>query len=350
MMKHRTVRLVILLGVITTIGAAVWFLATGGIPEQKVPKFLKAYLGDASSSSILELQGNVEIREVRLGFEVPGRIADMLVDEGDKVSPGQVLAEIKPDYFKDAVRQAEAALEARKAELLKLGNGSRPEEIKQAGANTLAARVVFLNAQKEFLRAQNLVSNGALSQKVFDNAKAARDQAEAKLQAAEATQKLVELGPRDEDIARARALAEQAQAKLDEAQRRLADSKLVAPTGGIIQTKVREPGGYVHVGEPIYTISIMNPVWVRTYVNEIDLGYIRPGMQAIVHTDTGKSYPGRVGFISPVAEFTPKTVQTREIRTDLVYRIRVIVPDPKGELRQGMPVSVTLDLSSRDER
>ncbi len=349
-MKHRVVGLIILLGIITTIGIAAWFLATGGIPKEKMPKFLRVYLGDVSSSSILELQGNVEIREVRLGFEVPGRIADMLVDEGDKVSPGQILAELEPDYFKDAVRQAEAALEGRKAELLKLRNGSRPEEIKLARANTLAARVTFLNAQKEFLRAQNLVSSGALSEEKFDNAKAARDQAEAQLKAAEATQKLVELGPRDEDIAKARALAEQAQAQLDEARRRLADSKLVAPAGGIIQTKIREPGEYVNVGEPIYTISIMNPVWVRTYVNEIDLGRIRPGMKAIVHTDAGKSYPGQVGFISPVAEFTPKTVQTREIRTDLVYRIRVIVQDPKGELRQGMPVSVTLDLSSQDER
>jgi HlyD family secretion protein len=240
-------------------------------------------------------------------------------------------------------------LEARKAELLKLKNGSRPEEIEQARATTLAARVAFIKAEKEFQRAQNLLPSGAVSKEVFDNAKAARDQAEAQLKAAEATQRLVERGPRQEDIARARAMVEEAWARLAEAQRRLEDTQLRSPTAGVIQTKVREVGDFVGIGEPVYVLSITNPVWVRAYVNEVDLGKIRPGMKAMVRTDAGQSFEGQVGFISPVAEFTPKTVETKEIRTDLVYRIRVIVQDPKNELRQGMPVSVFIDLEQQDK-
>jgi HlyD family secretion protein len=209
--------------------------------------------------------------------------------------------------------------------------------------------VAFANAQKKLQRAQNLVSSGVVSQEVFDNAKAARDQAEAQLKAAEATRGLVEIGPRKEDIAIAQALVEEAEARLVEAQRRLADTQLHSPVGGVIQTKVREVGDFVNIGEPVYVVSITNPVWIRAYVNEVDLGRIRPGMKAIVRTDAGKSFDGQIGFISPVAEFTPKTVQTKEIRTDIVYRIRIVVQDTKNELRQGMPVSVFIDLEPRDK-
>ncbi len=333
--------------IVITIGIVTLIFTNRGIFKDKMPSFLRK-LSNKSSLQTLELQGNVEIREVRLGFEVPGRIAEMLVDEGDKVVQGQLLAKLKSDYFEDAVKQAEAILEARKAEFLKLENGPRPEEIEQAKANTLAAKVAFLNAQKEYLRAQKLVSSGAISRKVFDNAKAARDQAEAKLKAAQSSQKLIELGPRKEEIAKAKALVKEAQARLNEARRKLADTQLNSSVNGIIQIKVHEVGDYVYVGEPVYIISITNPVWVRAYVNEIDLGRIRPGMKAIVRTDAGKTFEGKIGFISPVAEFTPKTVQTKEIRTDLVYRIRIVVQDPKNDLRQGMPVSVFIDLQPKD--
>ncbi|HOM99691.1 MAG TPA: HlyD family efflux transporter periplasmic adaptor subunit, partial [Acidobacteriota bacterium] len=306
---------------------SIWLFYKGQASPGNLREILLSYL-HPESSTVLELQGNVEVREVRLGFEVSGRISDMAAEEGDRVAPGQILAKLETDYFEDALRQAEAALEARKAELLKLKNGSRPEEIEQARATTLAARVAFIKAEKEFQRAQNLLPSGAVSKEVFDNAKAARDQAEAQLKAAEATQRLVERGPRQEDIARARAMVEEAWARLAEAQRRLEDTQLRSPTAGVIQTKVREVGDFVGIGEPVYVLSITNPVWVRAYVNEVDLGKIRPGMKAMVRTDAGQSFEGQVGFISPVAEFTPKTVETKEIRTDLVYRIRVIVQDP----------------------
>jgi HlyD family secretion protein len=289
-MKRKIMALIILLAILSSVGGAVWFRTAGAISNENMPKSLRTFFSDSSTSSIIELQGNVEIREVRLGFEVSSRISKMLVDEGDRVGPGQLVAELDPEYFADAARQAEASLKVRTAELLRLKNGSRAEEIAEARANTLAARVTFQNAQKEFLRNRELITGNAISQENFDRSQAESDRTEARLRAAEATQKIVETGPRAEDISRAQALVEQDQAQLGEAKRRLKDSKLFTPSGGVIQTKVHEPGDHVNVGEPVYTITISDPVWVRTYINEMDLGRIRPGMEAAVSTDTGKSY------------------------------------------------------------
>jgi len=152
-----------------------------------------------------------------------------------------------------------------------------------------------------------------------------------------------ETGGRVEDIEAARAALSASEATHRLAERRLADADLKAPSDGIILTRVREPGAIVNAGETIYTLSLNSPIWVRTYVSEPDLGRIRPGMTAEVRTDSGGVYKGQVGFISPVAEFTPKTVETRELRTALVYRLRIIVDNPDGGLRQGMPVTVTLE-------
>ncbi|MBW2074817.1 MAG: HlyD family efflux transporter periplasmic adaptor subunit, partial [Deltaproteobacteria bacterium] len=270
MKRKVVVPVIVVLSMVAVVGGAWLWLRKGDVPDL----------------ATLELQGNVEVREVRSGFQVAGRILKLLVDEGNAVKPGQVLAELEPGYFEDAVKQAEAALAARKAELLRLKNGSRPEEIAQARATTLSRRVAFLNAQREFTRNQKLVGSGAVSRHKFDHYRAALDEAEAQLRAAEAYQKLVELGPRKEDIARTRALVEQAQAKLAEARRRLRDCRLLSPVSGIIQTRVHEPGDYVNVGEPVFTITLPSPVWVRVYVSELQLGRIHPGMTAMVRTDT----------------------------------------------------------------
>src|SRR5207248_3184041 len=160
-----------------------------------------------------------------------------------------------------------------------------------------------------------------------------------------------EIGPRREDIDAGRAQLAEQEALVVEAERRLADSNLVAPNDGTILTRARERGAIVQAGETVFTLTLAAPVWVRSYINERDLGRVRPNMVAEVRTDSapGKVYPARVGFISPTAEFTPKTVETRELRTDLVYRLRVVVDNPDGGLRQGMPVTVTLDLNPGSE-
>ena len=350
MMKRKPLLLVILFGLILFFFLALFLMLGGNSPIKKESMlFIRKYFHSEPRSAI-ELQGNVEVREVRLGFKVSGRISQMFAEEGDRVSTGQLLAKVESDYFEDTLRETKAALRVQKAILTKLMNGSRPEEIEKAKANTMAARVVFKNAQTEFLRAKKLLPSGAVSEEAFERAKAALDSAKAKLKAAEAAQKLIEIGPREEDIAEARALYEEACARLVEARRRLGDTKLSSPISGVIQTKVREVGDFVSIREPVYIVSITNPVWIRAYVNEVDLGKIRPGMKVIAKIDTGKSFKGQIGYISPVAEFTPKSVQTKELRTDLVYRIRIITQDPKNELRQGMPVSVFIYLKKKDKQ
>ncbi len=341
-MANKKLKIFLLILVLAALAGLVGLAVGGRLPSGYLPGWLRGYLGPQAHQAALELQGNVEIREVRLAFEVPGRIARLYVEEGERVATGQLLAELEKGYFEDRVRQAQAALEAAQAELWKLRNGPRPEEIEQAQANLQAAQVGFAHARTQWERMERLLPQKAVSQELYDNAKAARDRAETQLQAAQAALKLLQAGTRPEDIARAEAQVALCQAQLQEAQRRLEDAKLLAPAPGVVQTRIREAGEWVQVGEPIYTLSLTDPVWIRTYVNGLDLERIRPGMAVTVQTDSGRQYPGRIGFISPVAEFTPKTVQTREIRTNLVYRLRVIVSDPKGELRQGMPVSVLI--------
>lgn len=298
------------------------------------------------SRSHWQLHGNVEIREVRLGFKVPGRIARLHVDEGHSVKPGDLLAELEQTEFLDALHQAEAARDARQAELLALENGSRPEEIEKARSLTEAARVAVRNAEVSLRRVRELAPKGAVSQETVDNAQAGYDQAMANYQAALATQRLVEIGPRQEDIDRARALLRQAEATLKDAQRRLADTKLLSPVAGLIQVRIHEVGDFVNAGEPVFSIARQDEVWVRTYVAEPDLEFIQPGIEVDVLTDSGSRFSGKVGFISSVAEFTPKTVETREVRTNLVYRVRILVTDPEGKLRQGMPVTVNIPLKT----
>jgi HlyD family secretion protein len=194
------------------------------------------------------------------------------------------------------------------------------------------------------------MQKGSVTREEYDNARTAFKEAEARTHTAEETFRLAEIGPRQEDIQAARAQLRAEEASVSQADRRLADSRLIAPGAGVILTRARERGAIVAPGETVYALTLSSPVWVRTYVNEMDLGRVQPGMPAWVRTDSspGKVYRGHVGFISPTAEFTPKTVETRELRTDLVYRLRIVVDNPDGGLRQGMPVTVRFDDDRRE--
>jgi len=293
----------------------------------------------------LVLQGNIDVRQVNLAFKVDGRIESLAVDEGDPVKAGQVLATLDRRYFEDELRLARAQRDNQKAVLERLEHGSRPEEIAEA-KDTLAERQAAMeNARLAFQRREALMKKGSLTREEFDNALDTMREAEARYRSAQEAQRLVEIGPRREDIDAARAQLRAQEASLSQAERRLEDSTLIAPSAGTILTRARERGAIVAPGETVFTLTIASPVWVRTYVNEVDLGRIRPGMAVEVRTDStpGKPYRGHVGFISPTAEFTPKTVETRELRTDLVYRLRIVVDNPDGWLRQGMPVTSTFE-------
>lgn len=288
--------------------------------------------------------GNVDIREVELGFRVGGRIAAMRVEEGDKVEAGQIIATLDRQPFLDNLALQNANIAQQKANLSKLEAGSRPEEIARARADAAAQEAALENARGVFKRQQRLASKDFSSQQAFDNAAAQLRGAEAQLTSAKETLKLALEGPRKEDIAAAQAALEAAKAQKQIAETSLKDTELAAPEDGIVLTRTVEPGAIVSSGMTVYALSLQEPVRVRAYVSEPQLGLIHPGARVKLYTDTkpDQPYEGQVGFISPVAEFTPKSVETPELRADLVYRFRITVRDPDLALRQGMPVTVRL--------
>lgn len=307
------------------------------------------YYGDPhENSDQLVLLGNMDVRQVNLAFKVAGRIATVMVEEGDAVKAGQIVASLEKEDFEDGVRLARARVKGQEAARAKLETGTRPEEIEQARALVTQRQAALRLAQATLKRQEVLAAREFASHQVHDEAQARVDESRAQLRAGQEALGLAETGPRQEDIEQARAQLNADRATLSLAERRLADATLMAPNDGVILTRVREPGAIVAVGETVYTLSLTSPVWVRTYVDEPDLGRIHAGMQAEVRTDSGGIYQGQIGFISPIAEFTPKTVETRELRTSLVYRLRVIVENPDNGLRQGMPVTVVLRIN--DER
>jgi HlyD family secretion protein len=226
------------------------------------------------------------------------------------------------------------------ASLAELLHGSRPEEIDQARAQVSDGEAALVNARLTFKRQQSLVKNADTPQANYDLALASVQQAEAHLANSKAALALAVQGPRIERIDAARGQLAQSRAALALAEQHLADTRLTAPEDGVILARVHEPGTIVAVGDVVYSIVLTHPTWIRAYVAEPSLERIHPGMAAEVRTDGGKIYPGKIGYISPLAEFTPKTVQTPEQRAELVYRLRVVVEQADDSLRQGMPVSV----------
>ena len=254
--------------------------------------------------------------------------------------PAKILASLEKSYFADEVRLARARVATQTAVVARLENGTRPEEIAQARAAVAEREAALALAQATLERQQQLASKDIASHQRHDEATASSEQAQAALKSAQETLKLAEIGPRREDIDAAKAQLEGENAALAQAERRLTDADLIAPSAGVVLTRVREPGAIVGAGETVYAVTIISPVWVRTYVTEPDLGRIRSGMPVEVKTDLGKIFRGQIGFISPVAEFTPKSVETKELRTSLVYRLRIVVVGEPDGLLQGMPVTV----------
>ena len=290
----------------------------------------------------LVLQGNVEVRQVNLGFKVAGRIQRLNVDEGEQVAAGQMLGALDTVYFEESLAQMRAQRDQMAANLAKLEAGNRPEEIAQAAATVTEREAALLNAQQALDRAQQLLKTAAGTRKAYDDALASQREAEARLNSSRQALHLMEIGTRKEDIDAARAQLADRQAAVQTSSRQLADAELAAPSSGVVLSRVREAGAIVNAGETVFVLSLTSPVWVRSYVSEPDLGRIKPGMDVEVKTDTPGLAPlkGRIGFISSTAEFTPKTVETRELRTALVYRLRIVVEDRNGGLRQGMPITI----------
>lgn len=320
----------------------------------------------------LVLHGNVDIRGVDLGFRVSGRIAEILKDEGDVVKAGELLAKIDCEPYqreaeqaratlvqaKAATQQAKASLAQAKADADLRRAGYRKEEKEQARASLAQAKVTMENAERSYSRMSGLVKTNSVSRQNYDDAEAAYREAEQRMKVAQANLDQLEAGFRDEEIAATEAAMGAAQAAVGAreadvvkaeaavktAEIKIADTELKSPSDGVVITRAVEPGAIVQAGPTVLSLSLEKPVWVRAYVHEPELGKFPSGTKVKIFTDGNpdKGFNGTVGFVSPKAEFTPKSVETKELRTSLVYRMRVVVDDSDGSLRQGMPVRVTL--------
>lgn len=246
---------------------------------------------------ILKLYGNVDVRQVDISFRVAGQVQKLMFEEGDQVRTGDLMTVLDKTPYDSDLMQAVANLEAVKAQL----------DV----------------AEKLLVRRQGLIEIGGVSQEELDQALGNRDQLKANFV--------------------------QMEAALQVARDNLTYTEAYAPTDGVILTRIREPGTVVNPADPVYTLSVSSPVWIRAYVDEPNLGEVYCGMPAEIYTDVegGPVYTGQVGFISPVAEFTPKTVETTQLRTDLVYRLRIYADNPDRGLVQGMPVTVHLKMKKK---
>lgn len=251
----------------------------------------------AVNESEIRLYGNVDIRDVNLGFKVAGKVEQLLVEEGDQVKAGDLLATLEQKTFQDELILAKAKL--------------------------ADAEAALVQAEKLYQRVQGLIKKNAVSDADYDDVVASRDRALAQV---DISKSLVSI-----------------------AETRLADTKLIAPSDGVVLTRIREKGSVVNAGLPIYAISLQKPVWVRAYVDEPNLGNLYQGQKVTVLTDGGAQYEGRIGFISPQAEFTPKNVESEQLRTELVYRFKVIVENSDNSLRQGMPVTLFINKKAEDK-
>jgi HlyD family secretion protein len=329
---NRKTRVILVLAVIGVAAGAAWWW--------------QAAKNETVNETVVVLYGNVDMREVDLAFNNSEHIGRLLVQEGDRVSKGQLLATLHQERLRAQVAVAKAKVTAQKAVVARLDAGTRPEEVRQAKAGVVAARARLKDAELTFARAQKLAAKEAASQQVLDDAQARLDTARADLDVARETLALAEAGPRVEDIDQAKAALKAEQAQLALAQEVLKDTELYAPSDGIIRERILEPGDMATPQTPVFTLALTNPVWVRAYVPEAELGRLSLGMPAEVSTDSypGKTYRGWIGFISPTAEFTPKNVETSDLRTRLVYQARIYVCNPQNELRLGMPATVTVSL------
>lgn len=323
----KPLRIILLLIVVAAIGGGAWW-----------------YLHRPSANDALTLYGNVDLRQASLAFNGSERIAQVLVEEGDVVKKGQILARLDTSRLAPQVREADATVASQRAMVLKLRNGSRPEEIAQARANLASAKADAANANIQYERRAALTVNSTISKQELDTAKAAAAVADAKVEVAQSALDLAIAGPRAEELLQAEAQLRGSEAQLALIRQQLDDAELAAPFDAVVRSRLMEPGEMAAPTKPVFSLATIGTKWVRAYVSETKLGHVRSGMRANVMTDSFPDRPqgGWVGFISPVAEFTPKTVETEDLRSSLVYEVRVFVEDKDDLFRLGMPATVKL--------
>ena len=318
-----------------------------------LPQILKSFMASYPQIEVEVYQGTYDdVKEwlrtgqVDLAFLISERIDSVLVDEGDTVVPGQKLATLETVRLQQAVDEARQTTEAARQNYLRVKNGPRAEEIAQARSNVQAAEATLNNAAVRSKRLVALADTKSISRQEADDAVASQQVAAANLDVARKQLELLLAGSRVEDIAQSLAQYNQAKANLVIREQNLKDAVLYAPGNAVVRNRILEKGDMASPQKPVYNLSLNHTKWVRAYLTESQLGKVKPGFSATVHNDSfpDTDFKGTVGFISSVAEFTPKNVETPDLRTALVYEVRIIVDDPDNRLRLGAPATVTIPL------
>ena len=306
---------------------------------------------ESLSEDELKIYGNIDIRQIQLAFFSEGRIKTLYVEEGQIVKKDQLLAEIDDSRYKARFEALKAKVKAQEQLVAKLHAGSRPQEIRVALARVNKAQAQLRDAQITYKRLKVLSKTKYVSAQKLDDAKARLDMAKAALDEAEEVYDLALIGPRLEDIRGAEETLNALRADLQLAKEKLKDTKLYSPTNGIIRNRVLEPGDMAFPNRPVFTLALTNPLWVRAYIPETELGKIAPGMFATVQVDSypDEEFKGWVGYISPTAEFTPRNVETPDLRTRLVYQVRVYICNHDNKLRLGMPATVIIHTDKKKD-
>jgi HlyD family secretion protein len=304
------------------------------------------YFAKPLNPNVIELSGNIEAHESLVSFKVTGRITQLPIEEGQSVTAGQFLSQIDSADYRQQAAADQANVEVRNRELDLAEAGSREQDIAQARQNVRDAQDDLNQKQQDYARYLALFKKDEIEGQTVDQAKTAVERAQATLdRQQQALNELVE-GTRKEQIAVDRADVDQAIQTAGISRVRLGYTTLTAPFDGVITVREAELGEVVAPGTPIYTLADLAHIWVQVYVPETNLGEVHWGQDCSVTTDTypGKTYHGRVSFISSQAEFTPKTVQTTAERVTLVYLVKVDVDNPNLELKPGMPADVSVQI------
>ncbi|MDK2080639.1 HlyD family efflux transporter periplasmic adaptor subunit [Aliarcobacter butzleri] len=287
--------------------------------------------------------GNIDTRTVNVGFRFLGKIENITKDEGEIVKKDEILVKLDTASLEKSLEELNEKIFASKLELSKLQTGYRQEEILEAKA-AMEEAIENLNKTKDtYNRQTNLFKTKSTSEENFTISQLNYKQALATLDKAKALYELRKNGYRDEDIKIQESNLKSLEIQAEKLKIDLNDSVIKAPVDGVILTRFKEIGAITNAGESILEIAKTDEFWVRAYIDEKNLGNIRPGLKMSIQTDSrSENYEGVIGFISPVAEFTPKNIETQELRADLVYSFRVIVKNPDDKIRQGMPVTLKI--------
>ncbi|HKE84295.1 MAG TPA: HlyD family efflux transporter periplasmic adaptor subunit [Vicinamibacterales bacterium] len=313
----------------------------------------------STPDNAIRVSGHVEATEVQVSAEIGGRILELKVDEGSRLTTGDVIATLDPRDTELQIQRAKADRAAALAQLRLLEAGSRAEDIRQAQAQVEAAHADAMTVETELKSAQldldrieALLKASAVSVQQRDDAKARVDGARERQRAAKERERAaqetlarLQKGSRPEEIEAGRARVEGADAQIAILEKSLKDAAVVAPVSGVVTQKLVDAGEVVMRGTPLVVITDLDHAWANLFVPEPAIPRVKLGQPATVSTDAGgQSLSGTVTFISPKAEFTPRNVQTAEERSKLVYRIKVTVDNRSGVLKSGMPVDAELKL------